>query len=174
MKKAKWMVGLVAVALALAAIAPHAVKAAPRDNVWSVGDNTNKILKDGTLKIEKPLEITANSTLSAVEESDTIINTAAYLVVTSSGGVVTLTGTPTVSTTTAAGIALVSGKTITIRGTSNTDAVVLQDDDTLSGSQLELGASSRSLGLNDTLVLLWDASTSSTGRWLELSFSNLD
>ncbi len=174
MKMSKWMLGLAALVLAMAAIAPQTVQAAPRDSVWSVGDNTNQILKDGTLKIAKPLEYDDDSSQSSVNDSSTVINTAAYQVLMSSGGIVTLTSTPSVSTMTAAGIALSTGKTITLRGTSDANAVVLQDDDTLSGSQLELGATSRSLGLNDVLVLLYDASTSTTGRWLELSYSALD
>ena len=175
MKKLNWM-GLLAVALLLAsaAVVPQMAQAAPRDNVWSVGDNTNKILKDGTFQVAKPIEMSANSTLSGVNVTTTVINTAAYLVVTSSGGSVTLTNTPTISTTTAAGLALATGKTITLRGTSDTNFVVLQDDDTLSDSQIELGASSRTLGLNDILVLFWDASTSTSGRWLEVSYTNLD
>ncbi len=175
MKKNKWM-GLLAASmlLVLAAIVPQTVQAGPRDSVWSVGDNTNKILKDGTFKIAKPLEYDDDSSQSSVNDSSTVINTAAYQVLTSSGGIVTLTSTPSISTTTAAGIPLATGKTITLRGTSDANAVVLQDDGTLSDSQLELGATSRSLGLNDILVLMWDASTSTSGRWLEVSFSNLD
>lgn len=184
MKNKKWKaIGAAAVlvlAFVLGAVAPGRADAAPRSNVWSAGDNTNKVLKDGTFVIAKPQETTENVTLALVEESTTVINTAAYLVVTSSGGIVTLINTPTVSTTTAAGIALATGKIITIIGTSDTDAVVLQDDDTEAGSQLELGANSRTLGLNDIIVLKWRATASAggpagqDGRWLEVSYTNLD
>ena len=178
MKNKKWKVlgaaAIFVLAFTLGAVTPGRVEAGPRDSVWSVGDNTNKILKDGTFVIAKPLEMTVDTTQSVVEESTTVINTAAYQLLTSSGGIVTLINTPSVSTTTTAGIALGTGKMITLIGTSDTDAVVLQDDDTLSDTQLELGANSRSLGKNDVLVLVWQASASTTGRWLEVSFSNLD
>ena len=176
MKNKRWTVigAMLVFAFALGAMAPGQAAAAPRDSVWLVGDNTNKILKDGTFQVSKPTEMSPDSSQSGVQDSTTIITTAAYQIITSSGGIVTLTNTPSISTTTAASVDLVSGKMMTLRGTSDANAVVLQDDDTLAGSQLELGATSRSLGANDILVLLWDSTAGSTGRWLEVTYSNLD
>ena len=173
MKKLNIVLAL-AWALALGLVASAGAVENPRGLVWTVGDASVQVLKSGALTQSKPPEYTADTSQSAVEASTAILNTASYQIVTSSGGVVTLTSTPSVSTTTAEGIALATGKVAILRGTSDANAVVIQDDDTLASSQVELGASSRSLGLNDILVLLWDASTSTTGRWLEVSFSNLD
>lgn len=182
MKKNKWMgktwaaASLLVAVLMVGAMAPKAAGAVsnPRGNAFSAGDNTTKILKNGTFQYQKPQESTKDTSQNDVHDTSTTINTSAYQLLTSSGGIVTLASTPSVSTTTAAGIALVSGKTITLRGTSEANAVVIQDDDTLADSQVELGATSRTLGLNDILVLKWDAETSTTGRWLEVSYSNLD
>ena len=161
-------------AIGLTAIIPAIVMAGPRKVIWTVGDKSVQILKDGSFITSKPAELSKNSSQSIMHTTNTVINTAGYQVLTSSTGPVGLTSTPSISTVTAEGIALATGKIIYLRGTSNTDTVELFDDDTLSGSQLELGATSRELGLNDVLVLLWDGDTSTTGRWLELSFSSLD
>ncbi len=175
MKKSKsqYMFAFLILAFVLAAL-PQLAMAGPRDSIFSPGDKSVEILKDGTLRQSKPSEMTEDTSQSAVEIASTVINTASFQVLTSSGGIVTLTNTPSVSTTTSAGIALATGKLIYLVGTSDANAVVLQDDDTLAGSQLELGSTSRSLGVNDVLVLMWRASASTTGRWFEVSFSNLD
>ena len=175
MKKSKsqYMFAFLILAFVLAAL-PQMAMAGPRSSIFSPGDKSVEILKDGTLKLAKPAEMTADSSQSAVEIASTVINTAGFQIITSSGGIVTPTSTPSVSTTTSAGIALVTGKTITLVGTSDANAVILQDDDTLAGSQLELGSTTRTLGKNDVLVLIWIADASTTGRWLEKSYSSLD
>ena len=171
--KSQYMFAFLILAFVLAAL-PQLAMAGPRSSIFSPGDKSVEILKDGTLKLTKPTETTEDTSQSAVENSSTVINTAGFQVLTSSGGIVTLETTPSVSTTTAAGILLATGKTITLTGTSDTDAVVLQDDDTLAGSQLELGSTTRTLGINDVIVLKWRATASTTGRWLEVSYSSLD
>lgn len=163
-----------AFAFAFVAFAPAVAMAGPRKTVWTVGDKSVKVLKDGSFITAKPVEMAKDTSQSIFHTTNTFINSAGYQAVSSSAGPVGLTSTPSISTTTAEGIALPTGKILYLRGTSDTDTVELFDDDTLSGSQLELGASSRVLGLNDVLGLLWDADTSTTGRWLEISFSSLD
>ena len=174
-KKYNWGLALVAV-LALGVVAPKeaGAVASPRKVIWTVGDGSVKILKDGSFISAKPVEMTESSAQDSVEIATTIVNTASFQIITSSGGIVTLTNTPSISTTTAEGAALASGKLMYLTGTSDANAVVLQDDDTLAGSQLELGATTRSLGVNDVLVLIWSATASTTGRWLEVSYSPLD
>ena len=178
MKNKKWNVlgaaAIFVLAFTLGAVTPGRVEAGPRTSVWSVGDNTNKILKNGTFVVEKPIEMTVNSSQGAIVAGSTILSTAAYQLLTADSGATTLTSTPNVSTTTAEGLALPTGKMIILVGTDDTDTVILQDDDQLAGTQLELGAATRTLGANDVLVLIWQASASTTGRWLEVSFSNLD
>ena len=166
---------ILAAIFAIGAIVPQTVYAGINDRgCWGSAEQIC-VGNDSSFRISTPIRMTADSSsLSAVEASTTIINTASYLVVTSSGGLVGLTTTPSISTTTAKGFALATGVKITLRGTSNSDAVELRDDDTLSGTQLELGAGTRALGINDVIVLMWDAEASTTGRWLEISYSALD
>lgn len=83
-----------------------------------------------------------------------------YAVVTSSGGAILLTATPTISTATAR-----TGDIFIIHSTTAT--ITVQDDGTLAGSALELGASTRALGVGDILVLIYRA-----GKWWELFLGN--
>lgn len=78
------------------------------------------------------------------------------------GGATTLTGTPQVITN-----GVTSGQILRITGTSASNTVIATDNGTAAGSALELGASTRTLGLGSTLVLVWDAVTA---KWYEVSF----
>lgn len=79
-----------------------------------------------------------------------------------SGGSVVLVATPTITPTGT------DGQLLIIQGTS-ANTVTLQDSATLPGSQLELGAGTRVLGIGDIIVLVWDLATTS---WYEISFAN--
>lgn len=79
-------------------------------------------------------------------------------------GATTLTSTPQVSTANAK-----DGDIITIQGTSDTDTVVFTDEGGATGSKLQLGGATRTLGVGDTLTLTYD---STTGYWYEVSFTN--
>jgi hypothetical protein len=80
------------------------------------------------------------------------------------GGATSLTSTPTISTN-----GIINGQELTIEGTSDTNTVVLSDDGTVAGSKLELAASTRTLGVGDTLVIKYN---STTAKWYEKSFAN--
>lgn len=88
---------------------------------------------------------------------------ATKLKVAGSGGAVTLTATPTITAPSS------DGQLLLIQGTDGTNTVEFQDEASLAGSGLELGAASRVLGLGDILLLTWDAATS---KWYEITFSN--
>lgn len=104
-------------------------------------------------------------TTSAIQSllAATAINPNATKVkVVGNGGAVSLIATPTITNPSA------DGQLLIIQGTDNTNTVTLQDEGSLAGTKLELGAATRALGLGDTLGLLWDASA---GKWFELFFS---
>lgn len=102
------------------------------------------------------------SALQTLGVGNTVSADAAKVRVISSGGALVITSTPSVS----AGVA--DGQRLLIKGTSAADTIALQDNGTLAGSTLELGAANRVLGLNSQLELSWD---STTGRWCEISFA---
>jgi hypothetical protein len=72
----------------------------------------------------------------------------------------TLTSTPTIAP-------LSFGTIIIIVGQSDTSTLTLQSQSILPGSNLKLGATTRTLGEGDVLILM-----STLFGWLELSFSN--
>lgn len=79
------------------------------------------------------------------------------------GGAVVLVATPTITAP------ATDGQLLLIQGTDGTNTVTLQDEASLAGTGLELGAASRVLGLGDTILLTWDSSTS---KFYEIAFSN--
>lgn len=79
------------------------------------------------------------------------------------GGAVVLVATPTITAP------ATDGQLLLIQGTDATNTVTLQDEGSLAGTGLELGAATRVLGLGDTILLTWDSGTS---RWYEVAFSN--
>lgn len=83
-----------------------------------------------------------------------------FRVLTSTGGPLVLNSVPAISTVTAT-----AGQIVIIQSSTNT--LTFQDDGTLSGSALELGAATRALGVGDILVLIYRAS-----KWWEMGFYN--
>lgn len=86
-------------------------------------------------------------------------------------GSVTLTSTPNISTTTVAGgstslLAIADGTILIIDSTATvTDAVILQSSGTLTGSGLQLGATTRSIWSQHNIALMYDKATT---NWKEL------
>lgn len=121
---------------------------------------------------------TANAPLVLAKTSVTGISTgtalgvaSSYLVVMStSNSAVAMLMTPSISTTTTYGgaTALASGTYLVISSTGSS-GVTFYDNGTLSGSQLELGAASRSVTQYKTLTLIFDATDS---KWREISFGS--
>jgi hypothetical protein len=89
---------------------------------------------------------------------------AAKIAVIGNGGAVTLTATPTITNPPT------DGQLLLIKGTSAANTVTLQDETSLAGTRLKLGGATRLLGLNDTILLSWDAAVS---LWSEVAFTNV-
>lgn len=106
------------------------------------------------------------TTITGVFGSTTIIPTSEFYVLTSSspGGTVPMTSTPTLSTTTAT-----DGQFVVLKGTSSVATITLQDNGTLAGSLLELGAATRVISDLKVITLMFD---SLVGKWIEVSYGN--
>ena len=103
---------------------------------------------------------TPNTSNSALEVTSALNPVGVSFAVVNATGALTSTATPFISTTSA-----ISGQVITIMG--GTNALTLQDNGTLSGSLLELGAATRALGAGDILRLRYY-----NGKWWEEAFVN--
>lgn len=103
------------------------------------------------------------STTQSLLAATAINPDALRLRVVGNGGAVTLTATPTITPTST------DGQLLIIQGTSDVNTVTLQDEATLPGSQLQLGAGTRVLGAGDIWMGVWDLATTT---WLEISFAN--
>jgi hypothetical protein len=103
--------------------------------------------------------VSATQTLTA----STAIKASAPIVrVVGSGGAVTLTATPTLADG-------VDAQEIEIWGTNDSNTVALQDEGTLTGSNIQLPGTVRTLGLGDVMILRFN---STTGFWYETGFVN--
>lgn len=105
-------------------------------------------------------------TESGVTSSSAIINTASFVVITTTNPAATVIdlATPTISTITAT-----DGQFIVIKGTSATATYTFQDNGTLAGSLVELGAASRVVSDLKVLTLMFD---SLVGKWIEVNYGN--
>lgn len=103
------------------------------------------------------------SGLQTLAAGSAIVANATRLRVAGSGGAVTITATPTIAD------GANDGQIIYLFGTSDANSVTVQDNGTLVGSNLELGAATRLLGNGDILVLMFDSTNS---LWYEVSFAN--
>lgn len=120
----------------------------------TLGVSDNLTLDD--LLILSPSTFLGMTTSSAVTASRT------YHLFTSTAGAVKLASTPTISTA-----AATNGQLLIMRSTSTVNYITIQDNDTLSGSQLELGADTRDLDSNNPIVLIYD---SGTEKWHEVAY----
>lgn len=121
------------------------------------GATTNIGLSNNSTTVYPP----GTTTITAVTDAIRIDRTHVRLNNTS-GSSKTLTSAPTLADGQ-------SGQWIVITNTSAQN-VVLQDQGTLASSNLRLGATTRTLGQNDSIILKYDGTT---GDWLELQFSNV-
>lgn len=116
---------------------------------------------DATLsgKLFSPVSAT-QSLLAATSVSPN----AGRIKVVGNGGPVTLTATPTITNPVA------DGQHLIIQGNDNANTVTFQDEASLAGTKLKLGAATRALGKGDTLQLVFDLAD---GFWYELGFVNV-
>lgn len=109
---------------------------------------------------------TINTVPSAIQSllaATQIVAASPKVRVAGNGGPVTSTVTPTIP-------APASDIQLVLMGTSDVNTVTLQDNGTLAGTRLRLGAATRVLGANDILVLGYDVATN---FWSEYSFVNV-
>ena len=103
------------------------------------------------------------TTLQTVAAAN-VITPSGKVRVAGDGGAVVLTSTPTITP------GAIDGQLCLVQGTHDTNTVQLQDDGSLAGSKLRLGAANRTLGAGDSVLLSWDATL---GMWCEISFTAL-
>lgn len=103
---------------------------------------------------------TVPSAIQSLLAATQITATSPKVRVVGNGGPVTSTVTPTIP-------APLSDIQLILMGTSDVNTVTLQDNATLAGTRLRLGAATRVLGANDILVLGYDVTTN---FWSEYSF----
>lgn len=107
--------------------------------------------------------IDSPSGLQTLAAGTAITIAAPTIRIVSGGGVVVMTTTPTIAD------GGNDGQTLRIFGTSDVNTVTLQDEAVLPGSNLQLGAATRVMGLGDILVIYFDNTSS---MWYEQSFAN--
>jgi hypothetical protein len=104
--------------------------------------------------------IFASTTIPVISSFETLLSTGSVLV----------TSTPSISTRAVAGTgAILPGGTVLVLASTTTYTIVLQDQGTLAGSQLALGAATRTISKTKTLTLIWE---SVLARWEEIAYGN--
>lgn len=115
-----------------------------------------------------------------VYSSSAIAVTSSYETVISSGVHILISATPSVSTNTVllgtgiccdntSGSEIPTGTVLVLTSTASAGSIILQDEGTLTGSRLQLGAATRAVGQFDTLKLIYDADDE---FWREVSYVN--
>lgn len=107
---------------------------------------------------------TPSGAVQTLAAANAISATASKVRVAGSGGAVTLTSTPTIAAP------AFDGQRLLIMGTDNANTLTLQDESNFAGTKLRLaGGNDVTLGLYDTLELMWD---DTTGFWVQVGTSN--
>lgn len=139
------------------------------NNIGSATQQPQNLWIDGTANIDT-LNInnfnifSASDTLSVDATGTTYSLTHTYTIISASAAI-TVNTVPLISTTS------VSAGTLLILRNGGSNTITIRDDGALAASGFALGASSRALGTNDTIVLILDDETSA--NWVELSFVNI-
>ena len=123
--------------------------------------NARSLIAASTMAAIRALLLVASS-VQTVAAANLIAASAPKIYVIGNGGAVIMTSTPTI------GLGTYDGQELLVQGTDDTDTVTLQDNGSLAGSKLRLGAANRVLGQGDSIRLSWD---STDGFWYETSFS---
>lgn len=115
-------------------------------------------------------ENNVSQAISSISTTTTILPTDSFNVLQSTGVNITLTSTPTISTSTVVGgTSPWADGTKLVLTTTGTVTVTLQDNGTLSGSRLHLGAATRVVGNDKILTLIYVAAQN---FWDELAYAN--
>lgn len=124
----------------------------------------------GMASLGKSQQGTSYGATTGIYASTTVVPTSSYIVLVSSGGNIQFTSTPNISTATAIGgsTAWPDGSLLVFTTTA-TAVITFVDEDTLSGSRLQLGSTTRAIGQYDTLTLIYSAQDN---YWREMFFVN--
>lgn len=136
-----------------------------------VGGTAPTQLINNGLDVRAKVQIgTASGQTTGVNVSTIVPVNSPYETVISSGGAIVLTSTPNISTTTVVGgsTEIPSGTMLVISSTA-TASVTFQDAGTLTGSQLQLGSTTRAVSQFKTLTLIYDATDH---FWREIAYGN--
>lgn len=131
---------------------------------------TDDTTLNGLITLGKTTVGTGQTSLLGIYASTVVPVTASYITVISSAGNILMTSTPNISTTTSVGgTTLLTSGTLLVITSTVTQTVTFQDEGTLTGSFLQLGAATRAVGQYDVLKLIYDATD---GFWREVSYTN--
>ena len=140
--------------------APLVVHAEWFQDVFSQNVISENIQASGNVVVNGSVVNSPNLTYSSLSKTTTLNPYGKKFIVVNGTGAITMASTPTISTQ-----AAVNGQSLIITGGANT--VDFVDEGTLTGSLLELGASSRTLNTGDILELIYYS-----GKWYEVGFTN--
>lgn len=118
---------------------------------------TNIGLRNQSTEVDTPVV----QNITAVGNAITV--TTKYKTLTSNAGGFTLTSAPTIADG-------VQGQIVDITNVDTADTVTIQDQGTLAGSNLRLGATTRALAPRDSIRLKYDTTV---GDWVEERFNNV-
>lgn len=127
-----------------------------------IGAGENVVLTTNGVNVMVATTAWNVSAVQSLTASTAILANAPIVRVVGSGGAVTLTATPTLADG-------VNGQAVEIWGTNDSNTVAIQDEGTLTGSNIQLPGTVRTLGLGDVLILRFN---STTGYWYEAGFVN--
>ncbi|MDO8524414.1 MAG: hypothetical protein Q7R99_02185 [bacterium] len=122
--------------------------------------NTGKIVLNDNIQITGTTQFVASSTVQALASSSAIIQEVTLTKIYASSSLI-LSSAPTIADG-------VEGDIIVLLGASTTQAVTVQDQDTLASSNLQLGSTNRMLTNGSTLALMFDGTD-----WVELWYSGI-
>ena len=131
------------------------------DDLTVTGDLTvgATLVHSGVASFAKTAVGSVGSAAGGITVSTTIPVTTNYESLISTGSTITLTSLPNVSTATVVGgsTELSDGTFLILTSTAAYGGVLLQDEDTLTGTRLQLGAGTRLVDQYNTLILIYDA-----------------
>lgn len=132
-------------------------------DLYSGGVKANGYSKIGLLSFTQ----TANAAMGAATEIPVVTS---YATIVSTGLNVLVTATPSISTATLQGgtTSIADGTFLIITSTAS-QTITLQDEGTLTGSKLQLGASTRAISIYKVLTLIYSAVD---GYWREKSYAS--
>jgi len=122
--------------------------------------NTGKIVLNDNIQITGTTQFVASSTVQDLATSSTIIQEVTLTKIYASSSII-IASAPTIADGN-------EGDIIVLLGASTTQAITVQDQDTLASSNLQLGSTNREIANGSTLALMFDGTD-----WVELWYSGI-